>query len=134
MFTQKCYIRKVSDDIIHKLEMIGYEVVRPMITTSEVKKVILCDGGKCYEYGFYPKDAIDCGDNEELFLAIAALQDDCDSDQWFVYYPNDIWFICDYYDIEAERHAPSTQNSCQAAWFYDSHKATVEELMEKFKK
>lgn len=133
MFTHKCFIRKINQDIIEKLRMIGYEVVKPLITTSELKKVILCDNGFCYEYGFYPSDAIDCGENEDLFFAIASLQDDTDSDQWFVYPENDTWFICDYYDIDAERNAPSTRNSCQAAWFYKSHKASLEELIEKFK-
>lgn len=28
---------------------------------------------------------IDCGTNENLFLALAALQDDTDNEQWFVY-------------------------------------------------
>ena len=44
-----------------------------------------------------------------------------------------VYGLCDYYDIEAERNAPSTRNSCQAAWFYKSHKASLEELIEKFK-
>lgn len=74
---------------------------------------------------------IDCGTNEELFLAIAALRDDTDDSQWFVYPPENIWFICDDDDINYARE--NIKDSVQAAWFHCSHKATVEELIEHFK-
>ena len=74
---------------------------------------------------------IDCGTNEELFLAIATLRDDTDDSQWFVYPPENIWFICDDDDINYARE--NIKDSVQAAWFHCSHKATVEELIEHFK-
>ena len=70
-------------------------------------------------------DSVDCGTNEELFLAIAALRDDTDKNQWFT--DGDLWFKCgdemcdetiDYYLNEYSRKL---------------HKATVNELIEHFK-
>lgn len=69
--------------------------------------------------------------NEELFLAIAALRDDTDDSQWFVYPPENSWFICVDDDINYARE--NIRESVQAAWFHCSHKATVEELIEHFK-
>lgn len=74
---------------------------------------------------------IHCGTNEALFLAIAALRDDTDDSQWFVYPPENIWFICDDDDINYARE--NIKDSVQAAWFHCSHKATVKELIEHFK-
>lgn len=74
---------------------------------------------------------IDCGINEELFLAIAALRDDTDDSQWFVYPPENSWFICVDDDINYARE--NIRESVQAAWFHCSHKATVEELIKHFK-
>lgn len=79
------------------------------------------------------KKRIDCGTNEELFLALAALQDDTDENQWFVYPPTNYWFKCDKINIENFRNEPSIKMSCQGAWLYGNHKATVEELINHFK-
>ena len=55
------------------------------------------------------KGVIDCGDNEELFLALAALRNDTDINQWFIYNSMDCiieklrtidWFICTENSIE----------------------------------
>ena len=69
---------------------------------------------------------IDCGTNEELFLAIAALRDDTDKNQWFT--DGDKWILC-----------PEIKFSTY--WVYNDidvnidtvHKATVDELIEYFK-
>lgn len=63
--------------------------------------------------------------------AIAMLRDDTDDSQWFVYPPENIWFICDDDDINYARE--NIKDSVQAAWFHCSHKATVKELIEHFK-
>lgn len=68
-------------------------------------------------------NAIDCETNENLFLAISALRDDTDKNQWFTdgYH----WEIC------------PDEVAYINAWInkYESspHKATVEELIEHFK-
>lgn len=134
MFTQKCFIRKNTPELREKLKNLG---IRHNSFDDNEGEWLASNYGMFISVfpGFenLHDEDIDCGTNEELFLAIAALQDDTDEDQWFVYPKENKWFVCDYYDIEAERNAPSTRNSCQAAWFYKSHKATVEELIEHFK-
>lgn len=86
------------------------------------------DGYKTFDY-------MDCGDNEDLFFALATLRDDTDINQWFIYNSMDCiieklrtidWFVCE-------------ENSIEDFAFYDSlyllcHKATVEEIIEHFKK
>ena len=71
-------------------------------------------------------NGFDCGTNEELFLAIAALRDDTDKYQWFT--DGDKWILCPktkfstfwvYYDIDVNADT--------------IHKATVDELIEHFK-
>lgn len=69
---------------------------------------------------------IDCGTNEELFLAIAALRNDTDKNQWLT--DGDKWILC-----------PEIKFSTY--WVYNDidvnidtvHKATVDELIEYFK-
>ncbi len=38
------------------------------------------------------RGSVDCGTNEDLFLAIAALRDDTDKYQWFT--DGDKWILC----------------------------------------
>ena len=146
-FTTPCFIRKNSPELRKKLEELGYVKNSPIWTDN-------CSIIWAYQYpvkGFdtpnyviansfdIPFDKhsllcgefIDCGTNEELFLAIATLRDDTDDSQWFVYPPENIWFICDDDDINYARE--NIKDSVQAAWFHCSHKATVEELIEHFK-
>ena len=76
--------------------------------------------------------SIDCGTNEELFLAIAALRDDTDENQWF------IMDVEIYVDIPKGTWFQSTDcngGRCigiQIEVLY-CHKATVDELIEHFK-
>lgn len=147
-FTTPCFIRKNTPELRRKLEELGYIKNSP-------KWMDDCNIIWAYQYseekGFdtphyvianafdIPFDKhsrlcgkfIDCGTNENLFLAIAALRDDTDDSQWFVYPPENIWFICDDDDINYARE--NIKDSVQAAWFHCSHKATVEELIEHFK-
>lgn len=146
-FTTPAFIRKNTSDLRKKLEELGYIKNSPIWTDN-------CSIIWAYQYpekGFdtpnyviadsfdipFDKDSIlcgkfiDCGTNESLFLAITALRDDTDYSQWFVYPPENIWFICDDDDINYARE--NIRESVQAAWFHCSHKATVEELIEHFK-
>lgn len=132
MFTQSCFIRKNSLELRKKLEYLGHvydedEVFENAPITACEEIFIWNAAEDAVLTGF-----IDCGTNEELFLALATLQDDTDEGQWFVYPESDYWFKCDVSDIEAERNDPSTKMSCQSAWFYKSHKAIPEELIKHF--
>ena len=87
--------------------------------------------------------AIDCGTNEDLFLAIAALRDDSDYMQWFVSkgwkdgFGNitDKWVLCTENTLEelgVINNSPNTYNRKKYPQF-GWHKATVQELIEHFK-
>ena len=70
-------------------------------------------------------DSVDCGTNEELFLAIAALRDDTDKNQWFT--DGDLWFKC------GDGVCNETIEYYFNKYGRKIHKATVEELIEHFK-
>ena len=119
-FTTPCFIRKNTEALRKKLEEVGYKMLSPIEYdnlecsdnwVNDIKSLNDCNG-------------IDCGTNEELFLALAALRDDIDKNQWFT--DGDLWFKCgdemcdetiEYYLNEYDR---------------EFHKATVDELIEHF--
>ena len=87
-FTQPCFIRNVDNNkfpLIVALERLGYSGMymsyRNNIGGSNL--VCECQTWHCTDSDNKP-DAIDCGTNEQLFLAIASLRDDTDLSQWFV--------------------------------------------------
>jgi len=142
-FTTPCFIHKNTPELRKKLEELRYN--HPTDVIEDERFCIATSPANC-NYHIIIKGAfddtnphytwncagrIDCGTNEELFLAIATLRDDTDDSQWFVYPPENIWFICDDDDINYARE--NIKDSVQAAWFHCSHKATVEELIEHFK-
>lgn len=85
-------------------------------------------------------DSVDCGTNKNLFLAIAALRDDTNENQWFV---ADSPLSVSYDDIVGNDHYFTEPKG--SMFFWDEnwmhatiisgnyHKATVEELIEHFK-
>ena len=141
MFTQQCFIRKNAEQLIYRLYKLGYEYYRPIdrfknICTNFGKNVDF-DGNESDRYlidafddgylYYFNKNMIDCGTNEELFLAIAALRDDADRFQWFT---NDVfWIKCSQIDLKNE-----LDNNYEEFCVADFHKATVSELIEHFKK
>ena len=92
-FCQQCFIRKNTLELRKKLEELGYEPngyecfwednSRYIITTIDnqgYSYYTLCIKDSCLlENELF----IDCEDNEELFLALAALRNDSDYMQWF---------------------------------------------------
>jgi hypothetical protein len=142
-FIQPCFIRKNTPELRKKLEELGYNRYPLWMADwndDDSRYVYLVTDVLYYTYPQEPTNPkngeyIDCGDNEELFLALAALRDDTDINQWFVYNSMDCiieklrtidWFVCE-------------ENSIEDFAFYDSlyllcHKATVEEIIEHFKK
>ena len=143
-FIQPCFIRKNTPEIRKKLEELGYKPSYPIFIYPEVfKHIAACNffGSKYYgvsddEVSHHGeiKDAIknggmiDCGDNEELFLSLAALRDDTDINQWIIDEANecfgddDSWMICD------------KDNMNDRVVYTHYRKATVEEIIEHFKK
>ena len=141
MFIKECFIRKNTEQLIYKLYKLGYEYYRPLdnfknVCTNFGKNIDLdCNESDRYvidafDDGYisqFNKIMIDCGTNEELFLAISALRDDSDKHQWFT---NDVfWIKCSQIDLKHE-----LDNNYEEFCVADFHKATVEELIKHFNK
>ena len=132
MFTQPCFIRKNTSELREKLHSIGYDVSDSLN--------LMGDYIKCYNgsvecilrpFDFKEKEEldryIDCGENEDLFLAIAALRDDSNEHQWF------IWDKEEGEKDNSNKWKLYDNNPDWSWWIFEVHKATVEELIEHFK-
>ena len=144
-FTTPCFIRKNTPELRRELEELGYEILNSGNTTLDAHnydgngshksieegRAIITSYGNLYGVIYdidtvTKKGRIDCGTNEDLFLAIAALRDDTDKYQWFT--DGNKWILC-----------PAIKFSTY--WVYNDidvnidtvHKATVNELIEHFK-
>ena len=146
MFSTSCFIRKNTFAIRAELNKLGYEnsinnVVGDAIATSQVTSHYTTINQKMYDdlnpHSTWSNNRIDCGDNEELFFALAALRDDTDKYQWFYStgwtdfegnpFP-DKWVFCDQDTLEHFAWVNNSPNSYKTGW----KKATVEELINKF--
>lgn len=140
MFTTDCFIRKDTPELRQRLMDLGYSICPCCDFEGSVWLSILPINGTVHGVGFCDstglspidtqekalaqflydseKDgSIDCGDNEELFIALAALRDDTDKNQWFIV--DDLW-------IKSSNDIPDK--------YVQMHgdKATVEEIIEYF--
>ncbi len=142
MFTQPCFIRKNTPELRKKLEELGYIPLTMNLLLEKAPTLVAMEipSGNAIFYGEPYIHAIvktfqneikfiDCGTNENLFLAIAALRDDTDYGQWFIFDAESFltlkrgdWMKFIGYD-ECVINSPM--------W---SHKATVQELIEHFSK
>lgn len=149
-FTTPCFIRKNTQELRKKLEELGY---KPSRLIFDNKKLCLATGLNKYTHitneMFDSKDPhitwncagrIDCGTNEELFLALAALRDDTDKFQWFIAESSlsvsfDDAIGNDHYFVEPKGSfffwGIEYQNSTIILGNF--RKATVDELIEYFK-
>lgn len=141
MFTQSCFIRKNTPELRKKLEDLGYyksdfgsDFNNSIATTvfNEYKSLYTCIREQSFDdtnphttWGL--KFRIDCGTNEELFLALAALRDDTDKNQWIIDEANecfgfeDSWMICDRDDMN------------ERCVYTHYRKASAKEIIERFK-
>lgn len=141
MFTQPCIIKKNTRELRNKLKKLGYKCnngkwMGTYIATfkrDNEHDLFYC-GTPEYDIINNPslKESIDCGTNDKLFIAIAALRDDTDKNQWFVMdsevYLNinkGDWFKAT--DMNGGFHVGTQIDPLYC------HKATVEELIEHFK-
>ena len=138
MFTQKCFIRKNTPEIRKRLDEIGRAFIENghgewRIHVDKNEYLFCGDEQFCDDRIYYyigrvckPIEGIDCGTNEELFLAIAALRDDSDK---FQYFTNGVfWIKCSQLELKHE-----LDNNYEEFCVADFHKATVKELIEHFK-
>lgn len=161
MFTQPCFIRRNTPELRKKLEKLGYKRSYPDYT-EHCKTIFVYQypikgfDTPCYtvadsfdlpyaEGSALKGRFIDCGTNESKFLALAALRDDTDKNQWFVLdtdwssinhsqniAPKGTFILCikDKWSIDVlEDGSPNPISSRNIP----AHKATVEELIEHFK-
>lgn len=135
-FTTPCFIRKNTDNIRNRLKELGY-YCNPYLGWYNL---CTCIFGIISVYSLDDDDInalkerdvlVDCGTNEELFLAIAALRDDTDNNQLFTNGKGD-WGI----------YRDGSDGCLSGMDFYgmpndfkidNYHKATVDELIEHFK-
>ena len=133
MFTQKCFIKACNGFIIDELNKIGYVTEDQIISTDSIimttpwsSRFVSFDGSAEIEIRKSYRNIIDCGTNEELFLAIAALRDGTDKNQVFIHQDGNFYKCeCDskidmWGDFEEHESYP--------------RKATVSELIELFNK
>ena len=97
-FKQPCFIRKNTPELRKKLEELGYKPFGSvkyewdtgwgLSTDNRLGEFESFDNNglgniiKCESPDY--EDYIDCGTNEELFIALASLRDDSDYMQWFI--------------------------------------------------
>lgn len=146
MYTQSCFIRKNTPELRKKLEKLGYKICICCEFDGAYILKNLINNGTIHGFGYYSEDSgfknkeemiknfevnsaengrVDCGTNEDLFLAIAALRDDTDKNQWFVDYSTgedgSSWYLSVLHNI---KDCFQSTEEC--------HKATVEELIKHF--
>ena len=155
-FTTAAFIRRNTPELRKKLEEFGYVKNSPIWTDNcsiiwayqypekrfDTPNYVIADS---FDIPFDKHSRlcgkfIDCRTNEELFLAIAALRDDTNENQWFV---ADSPLSVSYDDIVGNDHYFTEPKG--SMFFWDEnwmhatiisgnyHKATVEELIEHFK-
>lgn len=141
-FTTPCFIRKNTPELRKKLKELGYFNYSPQWTNNcsiiwayqypmkgfDTPVYVIADS---FDLPFDKHSAlcgefIDCGTNEELFLAIAALRDDTDKYQWFT--DGDKWILCPAIKLSAYMVYNDIDVNIDTV-----HKATVDELIEHFK-
>ena len=145
-FTTAAFIRRNTPELRKKLEELGYNC-----SSLRRDRSCLCTAAYLNVYhSIHPEwldnedirktNDIDCGTNEELFLAIAALRDDTDDSQWIVTdSPLSVSYddtVCnDHYFIEPKGSMFFWDINWMNATIISGnfHKATVEELIEHFK-
>ena len=147
-FTTRCFIRKNSKELQERLADIGYSICRCANFTNVEWLNTLPINGTVHGKGYFDAEmefpdwtvekelsrfvsdnpsSIDCGTNEELFLAIAALRDDSNENQWFVWDDDG-----DDDDDESDKFKKFDDNINWNWWIFECHKATVEELIKHF--
>lgn len=130
-FTTPAFIRKNTANIRNRLRGLGY-YCNPYLGWNNLytslfgfSSVCSMEDNDMNAMSARMGNIIDCGTNEELFLAIAALRDDTDDNQWFT--DSKEWFQCQYLKVGMYYHDKPE------ILFEKWHKATVNELVEHFK-
>ena len=143
-FIQPCFIRKNTPELIKKLEELGYKPFGSVKYELDTGWGLSTDNrlGEFESFDNHglenimkcePPDyevSIDCGTNEELFLALAAMRDDKPDYQWFLWEENDGKYPIKL-DDAWRKYIPNEK--WEDWWWFEVRKATVEEIIEHFK-
>ena len=132
-FIQQCFIRKNTSELREKLEEIGRKLL--FSARHGYGKVLVTMKGELglvqsYDGFTSSKTTIDCGTNEGMFLALAALRDDADYMQWFICGDNESKFKVDKPDMSVEKYIHEYMDGWDTEGY---RKATAEEIVEHFK-
>lgn len=123
MFTTKCFIRKNTPELRKKLEELGYH--SHIYNNNDTNNLYVDKLGTYISVDIENQPYyIDCKENEELFLALAALRDDKPDYQWFV------WDDKNDKGDKFKQYIPG--EPWQDWWWFEVHKATPAELIEYF--
>ena len=149
-FLQAAFINKNTSELRKRLEELGYKPCYQMVLHPDDNNNLFVDNIFSDSYYSFDKEnmtifkddintairekrLVECSDNEDLFLAIVALRNDTDKNQWFIMdveiYSNmhqGDWFLAT--DRNGGKHIGTQIDPMYC------HKATVEELIEHFKK
>lgn len=143
MFTNSCIILKNTKYLRDKLEKFGYKIPLCYSYYEGRKRGLLCrpnlaigvpddcDDFNLDEYLKNNPHIIDCGTNEDLFLAIAALMDDEDYMQWFTNGKD--FILCDRQDWIDMYSTLSSGGKYTMDELDLFHKADAQELIQYFK-
>ncbi|WP_099147159.1 hypothetical protein [Bacteroides sp. KFT8] len=141
-FTTAAFILKNTLELKDKLIRLGYKIGYERYINDYF---LATDNNEMFgiDISYPPEECngyIHCGTNEELFLAIAALRDDTNENQWFI---ADSPLSVSYDDIVGNDHYFTEPKGSMFFWNINwmhatiisgnYHKATVEELIEYFK-
>ena len=123
MFVQECLLRNVGEAkmyVMLELTKRGYSPMYMKFENNVGGNNMVCEGQTwhCTDSDNKPY-CIDCGENIDLFLAIASLRDDTDKYQWFT---------------DGKITEMSADDMPSKYMQLEGHKATVEELIEFFTK
>lgn len=134
-FTTPAFIRKNTLELRKKLERLGY-YLHPECIDDDRGNYLFVNReyylNRPLGYSEELSRSIDCGTNEDLFLAIAALRDDTDDKQIFTNGKGD-FAICREDEKCGGLNGLEYVNMPNDFNIDNYHKATVEELIEHFK-
>lgn len=127
--TSQCHCRVSTPTLWRKLHYVGLSPNPAQRHLAAGKDVILSVSDGFFQTvpeSEIPEESVDCGSNDDLFVAIAALDDATDLHQWFVYNDGEEerWFRCNQDDVTDAMWEDGKYRFC--------HKADVNEILYHF--
>lgn len=124
MFIQPAFIKKNTQELREKLRVLGYRVLPDLFNFP----CLSINNGLAVPADTLNRNGgINCEENEDLFLAIAALRDDSDFMQWFIWGKDTS--VAKKGDWSQCRVPLAGEDILRRGY---SHKASVKELIEHF--